>query len=333
MAKVSAADIDLVKNSLTGNFTFMDSPDGHVMVSLTNAADISKLENLLRNDGISASVFAMDNVGYSHRPAHEVFSQRQINNAMNPYGIAVRESRDSEDHPESIAIILGLDETGSMGSVPHFLVKEGLPHIMDKIIQGGVPHPQILFLGIGDHECDKAPLQVGQFESSDELLDKWLTDIFLEGRGGGNQGESYLLAWYFAAQHTALDCFEKRKKKGYCITIGDEPVLEKVPANFLKGMMGPGQYQDYTALELISKASEKYHVFHINIRETQSGGRQHIMDGWRQLLADNFKVAERKEDVAQIISDIVLSGEGTAGKSMAFSKEPGKITSPEEMML
>jgi hypothetical protein len=265
-------------------------------------------------------------LGYDTKPKEEIFTQRNINSAMNPHGITVRESRDSEDHPNSVAVVLALDVTGSMGSVPHYLVKEGLPHIMDTIIQGGVPDPQLLFLGIGDHECDQSPLQVGQFESSDDLLDKWLTDIYLEGGGGGNAGESYLLAWYFAAQHTAIDCLEKRNQKGFLFTVGDEPVLESIPARKLKALMGDGQYEDYTAHQLFEKAREKYHVYHINIGETYSGGRKEVMDGWRQLLADNVIMAERKEGVAKIISDIVI------GKT-EYAEIEGQAETPEEAIL
>ena len=35
---------------------------------------------------------------------------------------------------DMIAIVIALDVTGSMGSIPHFLVKEGLPNIMKRII-------------------------------------------------------------------------------------------------------------------------------------------------------------------------------------------------------
>jgi hypothetical protein len=274
-----------------------------------------------------------ENLGYTTKTSQEIFTQRQINNAMSPFGISVRESRDSAEHPNSVAILLGLDVTGSMGAVPHFLVKEGLPELMDKIMKGGVKDPQVLLMGIGDHECDDAPLQVGQFESSDELLDKWLTDIYLEGGGGGNAGESYLLAWYLAAFHTSIDCFEKRKRKGYCITIGDEPVLRSIPASFLKGLMGDGQYENYSALDLLTKASEKYNVYHINIKETSSGSRQHVMDGWRQLLSDNLKITERKTDVAQIVADIVLEGENGHKVVTGMQTEPSLTTKPDEMML
>ncbi len=248
---------------------------------------------------------------YATASAAEIFTNRSINNAMSPHGIKFRESRDSKEHPESLAIILALDVTGSMGSVPHFLIKEGLPDFMERIIKQGIADPQVLFMGIGDHECDQAPLQVAQFESSDELLDKWLTTIWLEGGGGGNAGESYSLAWYFGAQHTAIDCWEKRKQKGFLFTIGDEPVLPDVPSRFLKHMMGDGQYEDYPTAKLLAKASETYHVFHVNICETASGGRRAVKDGWTEILRDNLLMAERKEFVGKIISDAILKYHGT----------------------
>jgi len=76
--------------------------------------------------------------GYYTKSANEIFSQRTINSSMNPHGVNIRESRDSNDHPNSLAIILALDVTGSMGSIPHHLVKEGLPKIRHKRSSGFV---------------------------------------------------------------------------------------------------------------------------------------------------------------------------------------------------
>lgn len=245
--------------------------------------------------------------GYSVKSTQEIFSSRNLNSSMNPFGVGIRESRDSENHPNSLAIILGLDVTGSMGSVPHYLVKDadGIPKIMNGLITSGISDPQMLFLGIGDHNYDNAPLQVGQFESSGELLDKWLTDIFLEGGGGGNDGESYLLAWYFASYHTSIDCFEKRGQKGCLITVGDEPQLPGISANVLKKIMGNGQYENFSAQQLLDKAMETYNVYHINVKSTNAGSRQKTMDGWKQLLSDNLYIADRREDIPNVIVDIV----------------------------
>jgi hypothetical protein len=244
-------------------------------------------------------------LGYTSKPAREIFTQRSINDAMNPHGTVVRESRDSDEHPNTVSIVLALDVTGSMGSIPHFLVKEGLPHIMGNIIQRGIQDPQLLFLAVGDHECDHSPLQVGQFESSDALLDKWLTDVYLEGGGGANAGESYLLAWYFAGLHTSIDCFEKRKQKGFLFTIGDEPTLMEVPSRDLEKIMGKGQYKNYPASVLLDIARERYHVYHLHIKQTSAGSQLKTQDGWKQLMGDNLVMVEKFEEIAKIIPDIV----------------------------
>lgn len=278
-----------------------------------------------------------DSMGYRTKSAKEIFKQTNINNAMNPHGVMLRESRDSAEHPVSVPIILALDVTGSMGSVPHHLVKEGLPHMMDAIIQAGVEHPQVLFLAIGDHECDGSPLQVGQFESSDELLDKWLTDVYLEGGGGNNAGESYLLAWYFAGHRTEHDSFVKRKRKGFLFTVGDEPTLKNLPKHVVKDIMGDGQYGDFTAAELLDKARETYNVFHLHIRETASGSRQQVMDGWRQLLQDNLVIVDRHEDLPKIIAKIVVENTPKNESAHVEQTSAGKTEQPapsttEEML-
>jgi hypothetical protein len=217
-----------------------------------------------------------------------------------------------------------------MGSIPHHLVKEGLPLMVDKITKKGILHPQILFLGIGDHECDNSPLQVGQFESSDELLEKWLTTVFLEGGGGGNSGESYLLAWYFAAYHTAIDCLEKRNQKGFLFTIGDEPVLATIPKNVLGGLMGSDQYDNFTAQRLFEEANKKYHTYHIHVKETGTGSRQSTIDGWRQLLWDNLLVVERYTEIPDLIASKVNLNQG----SVVETKPEIFVSNPhEEMML
>lgn len=244
--------------------------------------------------------------GYSTKSTREIFKQENINSAMNPFGVKVRESRDSEEHPNSLGIVIGLDVTGSMGMVPHQLIKDGLPTIMESIMDAGEPDPQVLFMGIGDHEYDNAPLQVSQFESSDELLDKWLETTYLEGGGGANNGESYLLAHYFAAHHTSMDCWEKRQRKGFLFTIGDEPVLPLIKAKTLKGLMGPGQYADFTTEELLVKAAETFNVFHIHISETYSGNRPHVLEGWQQLLKENVLVAQNHKDVADLIAKTII---------------------------
>lgn len=244
-----------------------------------------------------------DSLGYGTKSAREIFKERNMNSAMNPAGVDIRESRDSDEHPLSLSIVLGLDVTGSIGSIPHYLIKEGLPNIMASIIESGVKHPQLMFLGIGDHECDKAPLQVGQFESSDALLDHWLTSVYIEGGGGGNFGESYLLAWYFAAFHTSIDCLEKRNSKGFLFTIGDEPCLKGIKKYHLERIMGPKNEfnKDYTAMELLKKAREKYNVYHLHLEQGSNGMVESVIRSWDEMGEDFIRIKNKKDVVNKIV--------------------------------
>jgi hypothetical protein len=253
----------------------------------------------------SARAFAMD---YDSAPVDTIFVQntlRKIHESMEPSKALLRESRDSENHPNTVPILIALDETGSMRLIPEYMVRFGLPKMVGNIIQKGVPDPAILFLGIGDHEYDSAPLQVGQFESGDEELDLWLTRTWLEGKGGSNAGESYLLAWYFAAYHTVTDAWEKRKQKGFLFTIGDEPCLPTLPKSVVKELMGKSSQSNFKAEELLAAAQEKYNVYHLHIMEGNSGHRS--LGYWENLLNQYCVKVDDHEKVSDIIAEIVTS--------------------------
>ena len=244
---------------------------------------------------------------YSTKSREEVFSQRNLDPLMDPKRAEIRESRDSDEHPESFPIIIALDETGSMGHIPEKLIKDIFPDIMEKILNAGVPNPQVLFMGIGD--CcynEQAPLQVGQFESSDELMEKWLTKIYLEGRGGGNRHESYPIAWYFTHRHVVTDAWEKRKVKGVLITIGDEPCQRLLTKEQLNRYVDNAQ-ADVTISELLPEVQKYWNVFHIHCEGSHSYSFKET--NWEQLLGINAVVSEDHDgsDIAEIIPKLVIS--------------------------
>ena len=280
--------------------------------------------------------------GYTDRTksVHQVFKQREMYPLMNPKGVKFREAVDSEDHPNTIPIIFGLDETGSMGSIPRAFIADGLPTVMSTLIQGGLKDATMLFIGIGDHEYDYAPLQVGQFESSDELLDKWLSNIWIEGKGGGNAGESYFLAHYFAAYHTKTDAWDKRKQKGFLFTVGDEPTLKSIPSSILSEIMGDAfqSGKSFTAEGCIVAAQEMYHVFHFHISETTSGRARSTVEDWKELLGQNLIEVDDYHKIPQLMIQIILSNtknpaERTAPKTPKTSPEAPSIPSSEDEVL
>lgn len=255
---------------------------------------------------VMASVSRSKSMDYASKSVNETFKARRIQLELDPNDVKIREARDSKEHPESIPVIIALDVTGSMGSIPHEMITKGLTGIMRKLQEENVDHVQVMFMAIGDHECDSAPLQVSQFESDDQLLDKWLSKIYVESGGGGNDGESYLLAWYFAANHTSIDCFEKRNKKGYLFTIGDEPNLTHIPATAIKGIMGSGQ-KSYTDDDLLEEVRSAYNVFHIHVTHGYGAiGREEAYEQWKQKLGNNMLICKGSDDVAKTIADAIV---------------------------
>lgn len=111
---------------------------------------------------------------YSLKSREEIFRQSHLCPEMDIRKKPVRESRDSEEHPESFPIIIALDETGSMGMVPEQLIKSAFPDIIKLIMEAGIKNPQVCFCGFGDVQgCrEEAPVQIGEFESSDDLMEK-----------------------------------------------------------------------------------------------------------------------------------------------------------------
>lgn len=251
--------------------------------------------------------------GYHTKSVTDIFTQQKegkIHKEMDPKNFKVREARDSEAHPATIPIILGLDVTGSMGHIPHDLIKDGLPKLMGNLIQRGAKDAAVCFVAVGDHENDRHPLQAGQFESGDAELDMWLTRTYLEGGGGGNAGESYLLAWYFAARRTVTDSMEKRKKKGFLFTVGDEPNLDVLPISALKEVTGDESQKSFSADDLLKEAQQSYNVFHIEVTRSDREGKSRARQQWKQKLGQNCVFVDDYTKVPEVIAEIVLQHSG-----------------------
>lgn len=249
----------------------------------------------------STSVARASNV-YQSMDRSEVFTSTSLNPQMDIKN-KIRECVDSEEHPNAFPIIIGLDVTGSMGRIPYELITNSLPQIMKKIMDEGIKDPQVCFLGIGDSRCDNAPLQVGQFESSDELMEKWLKLVYLEGHGGGNGGEDYGLAWYFAARCTSVDSFKKHGRKGVVITIGDEPIHMTISRNAIKELFGSAE-ANVNVIDLLNEARSEWDIYHINVPD-YSGRKALTKNCWNELLQD--KVLHIEADTKEAIADGIVS--------------------------
>lgn len=211
--------------------------------------------------------------------ASQIFAAKKMEERFNPLYINVREARDSDDHPNSTPIIIGLDTTGSMGYLSEEIAKNGLHETMMKIYATNpVEDPQMMFAAIGD-VVDQAPLQVTQFESDIRIAEQLLA-LWLEG-AGADSPEDFELLWYFAAKHIRTDAFEKRNQKGYLFTIGDADCHMKLSKENIKSIFGDTT-GELTSTQLAKMAGEKFELFHIHIRsgvETAPMGFSQLLPG------------------------------------------------------
>ena len=100
-------------------------------------------------------------------------NQRRVHERMDPYRVEWRESRDSEAHPESRAVAVLFDVTGSMGRVPRIL-QQNLCQLMNLLLaKGYLAHPQILIGGIGDATCDRTRCRSASSSPASKSTKTW----------------------------------------------------------------------------------------------------------------------------------------------------------------
>lgn len=193
-----------------------------------------------------------------------------------------RESCESTEHPEITSIAVVMDVTKSRGDdarriyeqVPSFLASLKLSNI--------VPDPQVLWAAVGDANCDRAPIQVGQFES-DKRIDAVLEKIWMEEGGGGTGEESYELLAYYLANKTRLDSL-KNGRKGFAFFTADEAPYPVVSRTFVKSLIGDTVAEDLPSTQVFAELQSKYHTAVIFPRSTMAQRKSSIDAEIRQRL-------------------------------------------------
>lgn len=245
----------------------------------------------------------------SQKSQDQIFTQRsRINEDLDPLKIRVREARDSDFNPESTPIMLFSDVTGSMGVTAEILIREGLGKIMKELYDHQpVKDPQILCGATGDSHCDEAPLQVTQFEASVDPLVKQLEKVWIEKNGGGNGGETYSLAWWFAAARVVSDAWQKRGRKGYIFTIGDECCHDIIPARELQAFVDPAVREPLNSASMARMIQLQWNTYHLIVQPVVD---QPVERSWRVLLGNHAVMVEDINKLPEVIAAIIRVNEG-----------------------
>lgn len=255
-------------------------------------------------------------------------------------GVMFRESCDSTEHPNSTAIAVIFDVTGSMQGVPP-LLQQKLPALFGLLVRKGfVPDPQVMMGAITDGYSETIVLQAGQFES-DNRIDENLAKIVLEGGGGGGNHESYELALYFMARHTKIDCFDKHGRKGYLFLIGDERSYTEVNFRQVEQLMGDKLEANIPLVDIMNEVKKRYNVFFLHPMDASYVDNPDNVAFWTKLLGQNYIEHVQTDTICETIAGLIGASEGTVssvdditsaltevGTSSAKARAVGNTVSP-----
>lgn len=224
-------------------------------------------------------------------------------------GKVMREVTISDEHPNPTPIAIMLDVTASNGAAAK-AVHAKLPLLFGLLQRKGlIEDPQILIGAIGDaNKYDRAPLQVGQFES-DNRIDDMVEAMYLEMGGGGGGNETYELGALFLARHTYLEPWHKQGRKGYAIFIGDEKPYDKIPKANITQYLGDTVEADVTTAQAFEELKEQYEPFFL-FQKQGSYREEEVLPTWRDLISENALALDDPNNVCEFIAGLLLAREG-----------------------
>lgn len=241
----------------------------------------------------------------------EIFQRRACNPKFDPKFIGTRECFDSEDHPNTTPIVVGLDVTASMGYLAVEVATKALNQLIMKLYStAAVEDPALMCAAYGDFG-DFSPLQVTQFESDIRIAEQ-LLELYFESHGCGEVVPTCL--WEFLSRHTNIDAINKRSKKGFLFTIGDNANIRKDQIEeTVKRVIGddvPGANRE----SLLEEVQKKFHVFHIMIG---GDGNKDILIGKKMVISEN-----EIENIPEIIISAIQLQLGKSLKDVLAQWDP-----------
>lgn len=247
------------------------------------------------------SASATHSFGGVSKAAEEVLYRTQASKATSPKRKIISEVANP--------IIIGLDDTGSMGDSAK-LIYDKLPMLFGQLrAQGYVEEAQISFGAIGDQgRGSQASVQISDF-AADDLLDVRLGELWLEGGGGGNRMESYQLF----AHYYNLNCTFNGMKKGFFFIIGDESVYPEATSEEIQAVFGV-KSENIPTKGIFKQLQEKLEVCTILI--PYSGGdldsTAEFIERWKKYLPkERVLLLKDPRGVADLILGCVALLNGT----------------------
>lgn len=274
---------------------------------------------MLRKAKLTGRSYA--DVAFDYSNSEQAQVKKQVHPSLDPARINKKpfqklESRDSAEHPESIAIMLCFDVTGSNYSNA-VVAQQKLGGLMD-MLNKYIADPQLAIAANDDFKVQRERcIQISDFES-DNRVDNHIKNTILVRDGGGNMGESYDLLLYAAARKTVLDCVEKRGKKGYLFFYADEPFMKEVDKDEVSYVFGDDLKKDIKIEKMIEEAQQLYNVFVI----WPENGYVQARDQYVKLFGkSNVLTLQDPALICELVGSVIAINEEKIGSSADMQKE------------
>ena len=253
----------------------------------------------------------------STKTVDQIYTKSTMDPKNNPVNITVRESRDSDAHPETIPVFINVDGSGSMGPLSLQIARK-VGTLFEELIklhkEGKIPYPQVAVGIFRDVRADASTFyQVTQFESDTATLMAQVENFALVGTGGGgNRSESEGLAWFMGTSKVVHDHFLKRGRKGIFVTIGDEEVPPDLSSSDIKTVFDDTAATSLSNKELIDALSKQWHVFHLMVEEGShmKWYPDDVKRSWSKLLGEHAVLLSRTEAMVETVTALVMLMEG-----------------------
>lgn len=161
--------------------------------------------------------------------AEQIMSKSELDPGLVPMGRTITSLARSP-------VVYTFDVTGSVDNLPK-IITDKMPLISGQIAQNCyLDDPELALGAIGDVECDRGPLQIGDFGKLREA-DAWLKRIWCERMGGNNQVEGYEFMAYYLSRY----CKMPNAVTPFCLMTGDEGVRPELSGELLEKHFGGSQ--------------------------------------------------------------------------------------------
>lgn len=258
----------------------------------------------------------------------EIYTAKAMDPKNDPKNIVVRESRDSDAHPETFPVLIAVDGSGSMGDLSLAVARKvGL--VFEELLKlheaGSIPYPQVAVSLFRDVAADYNDwFQFSQFESDTKTLMEQVEKFSSIGTGGGgNNSESEGLVWFTASTKVVHDHSAKRGKKGFLFTIGDEEVPPDLQERDVRKVFGEAPEKVPTNEELLKALAPEWEVFHLMVQEGWHMQRygEAVVNSWTKLLGERALLLTHTDAMLEVITSTIriLGGESRASVTGSYT--------------